>query len=67
MNPADEVLTVTDVMQRMHLSRDTVLREIARGKLRAKKFGNRGGYRIRRVDYDEWLASGSQQQKGSWT
>lgn len=64
MDPADEVLTVGDVMARMRLSRDTILREIRGGKLRAKRFGNRGGYRIRRVDYDEWLANTSQQRGG---
>jgi len=50
------VLTVLDIMQRLHLTRDTVLQEIRHGNLKAKKFGNRGGYRIRIGDYRAWLA-----------
>jgi hypothetical protein len=34
-----------------------VLEAIRRGELPAKKFGNHLGYRIRRVDYDAWLAT----------
>jgi excisionase family DNA binding protein len=58
MNPTtDEVLTVDEVAAALRVPRENVLRAIRKGELRAKKFGNRGGYRIRRVDYEEWLAT----------
>ena len=59
----DAVLTVSEVMQRLHLSRSFVLREIGEGRLRAKKFGNRSGYRIRVQDYHTWLTTPSESQK----
>ncbi len=57
----DEMLTVQEVMALTHLSHATVLREIHRGNVKAKKFGNRGGYRIRREDFRAWMAA---DQKG---
>jgi excisionase family DNA binding protein len=53
----DALLTVQEVMARVGLSSDVVLRHIRDGRLKAKKFGNRGGYRIRIQDYREWLAA----------
>ncbi len=58
-----EMLTVGDVMAHMHVSRDTVLREIRRGRLRAVRFGGRGYYHIRRQDYEAWLATSQQKEK----
>jgi excisionase family DNA binding protein len=59
---SDAVLTVAEVMDRLHLGRKYVLTEIARGNLKAKKFGNRGGYRIRVQDYHTWLTTPSESQ-----
>jgi hypothetical protein len=42
---------------RLRVPRDAVLDAIRRGDLHATRFGNRHGYRIRRVDYATWLAT----------
>jgi excisionase family DNA binding protein len=56
MSLPDEVLmTVKDVAARVQLSREAILDAIRRGDLRAHKFGNRGGWRIRPADYEAWL------------
>lgn len=53
----DDILTVDDVMRLAHLKRSAVLFACRRGELPAKKFGNREGYRIRRSDYEAWMAT----------
>lgn len=62
MEPTDEILTVDDVMARLGIGRETVLRAIRRSELKAKKFGNLRGYRIRLEDYRAWIATPTPQK-----
>lgn len=56
--PSDtDLLTVATVAELIGASEAYVLREINRGNLCGKKIGNVGGWRIRRADYDAWLAT----------
>jgi excisionase family DNA binding protein len=57
MEPDVDLLTVADVMRRTQLSRDLVLKAISKGELSAKLFGGPAGWRIRRSDYEAWLAT----------
>jgi excisionase family DNA binding protein len=58
----DAVLTVKQISERLGVGRDAVLWAIRRGELPAKKFGNRGGYRVRLKDFREWLGTPSRQK-----
>ncbi len=53
MEPRRDILTVAQVAEDMQVTRGAILDAINHGGLRAKKFGNRVGYRIRREDYEE--------------
>ena len=57
MESLDAILTVDDVAVLARVTRTAVLDAIRRGDLRAKKFGNRHGYRIRMADYQAWIAT----------
>jgi excisionase family DNA binding protein len=59
----DAMLTAQQVAQLAQVSQFTVIREIHRGNLKAKKFGNRGGYRIRLQDCREWMTTPGDTQK----
>jgi hypothetical protein len=63
METPDAILTVDDVAALARVTRTAVLDAIGRGDLRAKKFGNRLGYRIRMVDYLAWIATPTQPAK----
>ena len=54
---SDDILTVDAVASLLGITREAVLIAIRRKELHAKKFGNRLGYRIRRADYEAWLAT----------
>ena len=54
---ASEWLTVHDVAGLLHVGEETVRRWIRMGKMEAKFFGGRTGYRITRTDLDSFLRS----------
>lgn len=49
-------LTVTQIAHQLHFHRETILRHIRDGELRAVKFSRE--YRIDPVDFDDYLAKG---------
>ncbi len=51
--PADELLSVTDIMASLRLSKGTVQRFCRTGVLPAVKIGNKK-FRVRRSDLDAW-------------
>jgi excisionase family DNA binding protein len=51
---ADEFLTTTEIAKHLKCGRDTVLRAIDAGDLRAIRRGRL--VRVRRSDFDAWLA-----------
>jgi excisionase family DNA binding protein len=57
MDRGSDVLTVDEIAERVHITREAVLLAIHRGELPAKKFGNRVGWRVRLADYEKWLAT----------
>lgn len=63
MDPTNEVLTVDEIAELLRVPPEAVLEAILRKRLPAKKFGNKHGYRIRRVDYEQWLATPSRKEK----
>jgi excisionase family DNA binding protein len=52
----EQLLTVADTASHIGAHEQTVRLWIKRGELKASKFGTRIGYRIRRADYDAFLA-----------
>lgn len=52
---ADELLAVEKVAEELGVHVDTVRKWIREKQLRAVKLGRRGGYRIRRSDFHEFL------------
>ena len=59
--PQDEVLTVRDVAGVLRLAEKTVYSMVQAGELPAFKV--RGQWRIRRVDFDEWMVEQSRARK----
>ena len=51
------LLTVSECARLCSCNRRTILDAIARGRLTAMRLGERGHYRIRRVDLYDWLDS----------
>lgn len=51
----DDLLTVIDVAERLHVRTDAVRRWIREGQLRGIAFGNRTGYRIRASEVEKFL------------
>jgi len=55
MSETEDILTTEDVADHVHVSRETVLRAVRRGKLSALRVGRQ--YRYFRQDVRAWLES----------
>ena len=51
----DEWLTVQDIVRLLGVHPETVRRWVRSGQLKARAFGGRTGYRIRRTELDRFL------------
>ncbi len=53
------VLTVREIAARQRITIDTVKRALRSGGLHGYKVGDRGDWRVRLEDYQDWLARGA--------
>ena len=51
----ERLLTVEEVATRLNLHPETIRRYLQRGLLKGVKFGNRGGWRIKESDLDDFM------------
>ena len=51
----ERLLTVDEVATRLNLHPETIRRYLQRGLLKGVKFGNRGGWRIKEADLDDFM------------
>lgn len=56
----EQPLTVAEVAERLRVRPDTVRRYLREGRLRGRKFGNRGGYRVEPEELRRFLGSEGQ-------
>jgi len=59
---SDEILTIKDVASLLKLAEKTIYSMAQRGEIPAFKV--RGQWRVRRVDFDDWVLKQSTQSQG---